>query len=64
VIKHLIGGIGRLGLWNENMKQELIACQCSCRTIEKYTYRNLKELYKTVWELSMKELIDMSRQRG
>jgi ribonucleoside-diphosphate reductase alpha chain len=50
------------GLWNENLKQELMRNNGSVQDL-RYSAR-LKELYKTVWEMSMKDIIDMSRQRG
>jgi ribonucleoside-diphosphate reductase alpha chain len=52
-----------LGLWNENLKQELMRANGSVQHIDVIP-QDIKELYKTVWELSMKDIIDMSRQRG
>jgi ribonucleoside-diphosphate reductase alpha chain len=60
VNKHLLNDLVGLGLWNETLKQELMR---NNGTRFKYT-QDLKELYKTVWEMSMKDIIDMSRQRG
>jgi ribonucleoside-diphosphate reductase alpha chain len=60
VNKHLLNDLVGLGLWNETLKQELMRNNGSVQF--KYT-QDLKELYKTVWEMSMKD-IDMSRQRG
>ena len=51
------------GLWNENLKQEIMRHNGSVQNIEQVP-QDLKELYKTVWEMSMKDIIDMSRQRG
>jgi ribonucleoside-diphosphate reductase alpha chain len=51
------------GLWNETLKQEIMRHNGSVQNIERIP-SDLKELYKTVWEMSMKDIIDMSRHRG
>tara|TARA_R110002049_G_scaffold109580_10_gene258476 strand:+ start:495 stop:2951 length:2457 start_codon:yes stop_codon:yes gene_type:complete len=63
VNKHLLEDLVQLGLWNENLKQELMRANGSVQHIE-IIPQEIKELYKTVWELSMKDIIDMSRHRG
>ena len=63
VNKHLLEDLVDRGLWNEDMKQELMRNNGSVQVIEGIP-QDLKELYKTVWEMSMKDIIDMSRQRG
>lgn len=63
VNKHLLHDLVRLGLWNENLKQEIMRHNGSVQNID-IIPQDLKELYKTVWEMSMKDIIDMSRQRG
>ncbi|WP_418497926.1 ribonucleoside-diphosphate reductase subunit alpha [Flagellimonas sp.] len=63
VNKHLLEDLVKLGLWNENLKQELMRANGSVQGIDAIP-DDIKELYKTVWELSMKDIIDMSRQRG
>ena len=63
VNKHLLEDLVRLGLWNESLKQELMRANGSIQHINGIP-SDIKELYKTVWELSMKDIIDMSRQRG
>ncbi len=63
VNKHLLEDLVSLGLWNENMKQELMRANGSIQHIDAIP-DEIKELYQTVWELSMKDIIDMSRQRG
>jgi ribonucleoside-diphosphate reductase alpha chain len=63
VNKHLLEDLVSLGLWNENMKQELMRANGSIQHIETIP-QDIRELYKTVWELSMKDIIDMSRHRG
>lgn len=63
VNKHLLEDLVNLGLWNEDLKQEIMRANGSVQDIDGIPL-DLKELYKTVWELSMKDIIDMSRQRG
>ena len=63
VNKHLLEDLVNLGLWNEDMKQELMQANGSIQNINGIP-DNIKELYKTVWEMSMKDIIDMSRHRG
>ncbi|NNK11257.1 MAG: ribonucleoside-diphosphate reductase subunit alpha [Flavobacteriaceae bacterium] len=63
VNKHLLEDLVELGLWNENLKQELMRANGSIQHIDGIP-EDIKELYKTVWELSMKDIIDMSRHRG
>ncbi len=62
VNKHLLEDLVRLGLWNEDLKQDLMRKNGSVQDLD--IPQDLKELYKTVWEMSMKDIIDMSRQRG
>ena len=63
VNKHLLEDLVERGLWNEDMKQELMRNNGSVQNIVGIP-EDLKELYRTVWEMSMKDIIDMSRQRG
>ena len=63
VNKHLLEDLVERGLWNEELKQEIMRHNGSVQNIEQVP-QDLKELYKTVWEMSMKDIIDMSRQRG
>ncbi|MGJ8732805.1 MAG: ribonucleoside-diphosphate reductase subunit alpha [Cellulophaga sp.] len=63
VNKHLLEDLVQLGLWNESLKQELMRANGSIQHID-IIPQDIKELYKTVWELSMKDIIDMSRHRG
>jgi hypothetical protein len=61
VNKHLLHDLVDLGLWNETMKQELMRNNGSVQDLD--IPQDLKDLYKTVWEMSMKDIIDMSRHR-
>ncbi|MCW1148010.1 ribonucleoside-diphosphate reductase subunit alpha [Flavobacterium lacisediminis] len=63
VNKHLLHDLVERGLWNETLKQEIMRHNGSVQNIPQIP-ADLKELYKTVWEMSMKDIIDMSRQRG
>jgi ribonucleoside-diphosphate reductase alpha chain len=62
VNKHLLNDLVERGLWTETLKQELMRNNGSVQALA--IPEDLKELYKTVWEMSMKDIIDMSRQRG
>ncbi|MDP5044889.1 MAG: ribonucleoside-diphosphate reductase subunit alpha, partial [Leeuwenhoekiella sp.] len=63
VNKHLLEDLVELGLWDEELKQAIMRANGSIQHIDGIP-EDLKELYKTVWELSMKDIIDMSRHRG
>ena len=63
VNKHLMKDLVKLGLWNDNLKNELIAANGSVQNIDVIP-DNIKELYKTVWEMKMKDIIDMAADRG
>jgi ribonucleoside-diphosphate reductase alpha chain len=63
VNKHLLKDLIARGLWNEDMKQQLIAANGSVQAIPGIP-QEIKELYKTVWEIKQKTLIDMAADRG
>ena len=63
VNKYLVEDLLKLGLWNEELKNSIIANKGSVSHIQNLA-PHLKEKYKTVWELPMKEIINMSRDRG
>ena len=63
VNKHLLEDLVALGLWNEGLKQEIMRANGSIQNIDGIP-EDIKELYRTVWELSMKDIIDMSKHRG
>jgi ribonucleoside-diphosphate reductase alpha chain len=60
--KHLIAELTNLDLWNTDMRANLIANNGSVSSLNIPT--NLKEIYKTVWEIPQKTLIDMSADRA
>ncbi|MDX1270715.1 ribonucleoside-diphosphate reductase subunit alpha [Bizionia paragorgiae] len=63
VNKHLLEDLVELGLWNDELKNEIMRANGSIQHVDSIP-ADIKELYKTVWEMSMKDIIDMSRQRG
>ena len=63
VNKFLLEDLVEMNLWDNNMKEEIMRANGSIQHIEKIP-QELKELYKTVWEMSMKDIIDMARHRG
>ena len=63
VNKHLLEDLVALDLWDEDLKDAIMRANGSVQDID-IIPQDLKELYKTVWELSMKDIIDMSRHRG
>jgi len=63
VNKHLLKDLISLGLWDDDMKQQLMVNNGSVQNIEGIP-QELKEMYKTSYELSQKVLIDMSADRG
>jgi len=63
VNKHLLEDLVQLGLWNNDMKEDIMRANGSIQHIDSIP-QELKDLYKTVWEMSMKDIIDMARHRG
>jgi len=63
VNKHLLEDLVSRDLWNDDVKNAIMRNNGSVQDID-IIPNDLKELYKTVWELSMKDIIDMSRHRG
>ena len=61
--KHLLQDLVQLGIWNEDLKQEIMRNNGSIQNIAGIP-QEIKDLYRTVWEMSMRDIIDMSRQRG
>lgn len=63
VNKHLLKDLVKLGLWNDDMKNQIIANNGSIQNIEEIP-QNIKDLYKTVWEIKQRDIIDMAADRG
>ena len=63
VNKHLIEDLKRVNLWSKDMKDLMIKASGSIQNITDIP-DDIKTLYKTVWEISQKTIIDMARDRG
>lgn len=63
VNKHLLKDLVNLGLWNNAMKDRIITANGSVQHIEEIP-ADIRELYKTVWEIKQRNLIDMAADRG
>jgi ribonucleoside-diphosphate reductase alpha chain len=63
VNKHLLKDLVESGIWDDELKNELIAQNGSVQNISRIP-QHIKDLYKTCWELSQKTLIDMAADRG
>ena len=63
VNKHLVKKLSEKGLWSKEMKDLMIRAGGSVQNIAEIP-DNIKSLFKTVWEISQKTLIDMARDRG
>jgi ribonucleoside-diphosphate reductase alpha chain len=63
VNKHLLVDLVRLGLWNNDMKNKIIAANGSIQHIREIP-QEIKDLYKTVWEIKQRTIIDMAADRG
>merc|ERR1712064_95939 len=63
VNRHLLRDLISSNLWTEDLRSKLIAHNGSVQNIEEIP-TNLKELYKTVWEIKQKVVLDMASDRG
>jgi ribonucleotide reductase alpha subunit len=61
--KYLMRDLIKLGLWNEKIKNNIIANQGSVQQLTMLP-EHIRNKYKIVWEIPMKHLIDMSADRG
>ena len=61
--KYLMKDLEKLGVWNEMMKQQIIARNGSVQGIDQIP-ESIQKLYKTSWEIKQKVLIDMAASRG
>ncbi len=61
--KYLVEDLMELGLWNENLRQKIIIANGSVQDISEIP-DSLKQLYKTVWEISQRAIIDLAAERG
>jgi ribonucleoside-diphosphate reductase alpha subunit len=63
VNKHLVDTLDKLGLWSKDIKDKMIRNGGSIQSITEIP-KNVRDLFKTVWEIKQKVLIDMARDRG
>lgn len=60
---HLLRDLVERGLWTENIRMQILRDYGSVQAIEEIP-DDLKELFRTVWEISQKSIIDMAADRG
>lgn len=60
---HLLRDLTELGLWDDDMKNNIITSRGSIQKIESIP-KHIRDLYKTVWEISVKTSINMAADRG
>ena len=63
VNKYLVKELVKLGIWNENIKSKIMNQNGSIQNIPEIP-TNLKEIFKTVWEIRQKDVIELSADRG
>jgi ribonucleoside-diphosphate reductase alpha chain len=63
VNKHLLRDLVKLNLWNEEIKNKILLNNGSIQNIDEIP-QNIKDLYKTVWEIKQRTIIDMAADRG
>ena len=63
VNKHLLKDLVKAGLWTKEMRQTIMSTSGSIQNISEIP-QNLKDLYKTAWEISQKSIIDLASDRG
>lgn len=61
--KHLLKDLITIGIWNENTKNKILLNKGSVANIKELP-QTLKDIYKTVWEIKQKRLIELSADRG
>jgi len=60
---HLLKDLTERDLWDDELKQEIMVNRGSIQSIDRIP-NDLKELYKTVWEISQKTVVEMAADRG
>jgi ribonucleoside-diphosphate reductase alpha subunit len=63
VNRHLVDDLKKIGLWSKDMKDLMVKAGGSIQTIADIP-DDIKKLYRTVWEIKMKDIIDMAADRG
>jgi ribonucleoside-diphosphate reductase alpha chain len=63
VNKHLLNELVRLDLWNDEMKNRIMAANGSVQQIDEIP-EEIREVFKTAWEIKQKSILDMAADRG
>jgi ribonucleoside-diphosphate reductase alpha subunit len=63
VNRHLISHLQELGLWSEDTRQAIMMANGSVQTVPGLS-QDIKDIYKTVWEISQRDIVDMAADRG
>ena len=63
VNKHLVRDLIKLGLWTTSVKNQIVANNGSVLSIKEIP-DNIKEIYKTVWEISQKKMMNLAIARS
>ena len=63
VNRHLVDDLKKIGLWSKEMKDLMVKAGGSIQNIVDIP-EDIKKLYRTVWEIKMKDVIDMAADRG
>jgi ribonucleoside-diphosphate reductase alpha chain len=63
VNKYLVIDLIKLGLWTDEIRNKIIMAEGSVQNIDEIP-QNIKDIYKTVWEIKLRDQIDMSADRG
>ena len=61
--KHLVEDLVNLGIWSDNIRMKLIIDNGSVQNIDEIP-ADIKEVYKTVWEIKGKSILEMARDRN
>jgi ribonucleoside-diphosphate reductase alpha chain len=61
--RHLVRDLINRGLWNDQMKDRIVAAEGSIQDVQGIP-QDMKELYRTVWEISQRHIIDLAADRG
>ena len=63
VNRHLVNDLVNLDLWNDDMRNKIIASNGSVQAIPEIP-QHVKDIFKTVWEIKQKNIIDLAADRG
>jgi ribonucleoside-diphosphate reductase alpha chain len=63
VNKHLVNDLVELGLWSDSMRNRIISEKGSIQNIQEIP-AEIRSIYRTVWEIKQRDLIDMAADRG